>query len=310
MDLKAGFDYEINLAADPERPTSDNKIGATSAAPERTTQSTSKTVQSACDAGREVDSFTPDIDLLDRTVSVGNLAPHTGYLLCLRASNGAGTSAWAVSIDGNGNAQETYTRPAAPPRIGSPDVESTAAAGNQRELAPAWEIGTRNVNNVPRNADGFTLAVFRQDEPGAAALRVADCGTAPTGYGTLEPSKTDGLAGFEVEVTADGGIERWGYTRKVYLCAQANSGTGRRPRHGTVDHQFGVQRGEAEYFPVDGFRQRDGSGSHDHHQGLEQAVGGTRRTPPTRRANPLMRVPTRLISRCRKPASLHGESVG
>ena len=242
VDLKAGFDYEINLAADPERPTADNKIGASSAAPERTTPATSRAVQSACDAGREVDSFTPDIDLADRTVSVGNLAPHTGYLLCLRASNGAGTSAWAVSIQGdddNGygndtdndsNVQETYTRPAAPPRITSAGSESTPADGNDNEkLAPAWEIGTRNVNNVPREEEDFNVTVYFQNAAGAAALRVAACGSAQDdleGYALIangDLKKTDGLAGFEVEVTAAGAIERWGYTRKVYLCAQADS---------------------------------------------------------------------------------------
>ena len=74
------FDYEVRLASDPERPAGDNKIGGTSKA-------TSRAVQSACDAGAPVDSFTPDIELLEnRTVSVdsglnaahGIPALHTG----------------------------------------------------------------------------------------------------------------------------------------------------------------------------------------------------------------------------------------
>ena len=44
------------------------------------------------------------------------------------------------------------------------------------------------------------------------------------GYTALTPGKTDGLSGFEVSVAAGDGIERLGFTRRVYMCAQANSG--------------------------------------------------------------------------------------
>ena len=80
--------------------------------------------------------------------------------------------------------------------------------------------------------------------------------------------KTDGLAGFEVEVTE--AIERLGYTRKVYLCAQANSGDANGRRHQGPWTISSVFRHEADYFPVDG--QRDARGGHDHHQGLEQGL--------------------------------------
>ena len=232
VDLKAAFDYTIRLATDPERPATDNEIGTGSAA-------TSRSVQSACDAGTIVDEFTPDIDLLNRSVSVDSgLAPHMGYLLCIQASNGAGTSAWAVSIQGDtadygsdDNVQETFTRPAAPPTPTSAGSTSIPAANNENEkLAPAWEIGTRGVDNVPRNAADFNLMIFESMTSSAASLRVADCGTAaPDDYAAVTLSDqddvSDGLSGFEVEVAEANGIERLGYNRKVYLCAQAESGT-------------------------------------------------------------------------------------
>ena len=235
VDLVMAFDYEVRLAADPERPAGDNKIGGTSKA-------TSRAVQSACDAGSMVDSFTPDIDLENRIVSVDSgLNPHTGYLLCIRASNTAGTGAWAVPITADsdtayGNnasvADEVFTRPAQSPAIASAGSESTAASGSNNEmLAPAWEIGTRNANNVPRNAADFVMTVFAQnaDAPDADALRVADCGTTPEGYDAIDNNaltKRDGLSGFEIEVPSGSAIERVGFTRRVYLCAQANSGDG------------------------------------------------------------------------------------
>ena len=226
VDLKADFDYELHLAKDPERPTADNKIDSSAA--------TSRAVQAACDNGREIDAFTPDINLNDRTVSVeSGLDPHTGYLLCIRASNGAGTGTWAVPIAsdsgdtdyGTGNAAEIYTRPAAPPRAGSPDIESVDAAGSNNErLAPTWEVNTRGVNNVPRNAADFNVAVFAQNDnaPDADAMKVDDChaSTPPTGYGLITSTNTDGLEGFEVIVATANAIERVDFTRRVYMCAQ------------------------------------------------------------------------------------------
>ncbi len=235
VDLKAAFDYEINLAADPERPTADNKIDPAASAP------TSRAVQAACDAGRAIDSFTPDINLDNRTVSVDSgLDPHIGYLLCIRASNGAGTGAWAVSDtqDATGTddatyatggfAAETYTRPAAPLRAGSPDVDSVDATGSNNErLGLTWEIGTRSASDVPRESGDFNAVVFVQNvnAPDADTMKVANCDTttAPEGYTLVTPTKADGLSGFEVSVAAGADIERVDFTRRVYLCAQADS---------------------------------------------------------------------------------------
>ena len=233
VDLKASFDYEVRLASDPERPSGDNNIDDTSMA-------TSRAVQSACDAGTSVDSFTPDINLDGLTVSVGSgLSPNTGYLLCIRASNTAGTGTWAVPITNDTDtdaygandsvANEIFTRPAAPPRPGNPTSTSTAATGNDNEmLAPKWDIDTRSVTNVPRehtdsNGDVFfNLAIFASTDADAASLNAAVCSTTdtPDDYETVTATATDGLSGFSVEGAP---IERLGFNRKVYLCVQADS---------------------------------------------------------------------------------------
>ena len=111
-----------------------------------------------------------------------------------------GRSAWAVSVDGD-NVQETYTNPAAaaPPRIRPLPAPRARRTSNDNESCGPWEIGTRDANEGPAEWADFTLAVFHQTTPGAANLRVADCGTTPEATGR-SPSKTDGLAGFEVEV--------------------------------------------------------------------------------------------------------------
>ena len=237
VDLKAAFDYDIHLASDPERPTADNKINKRNA----DTKATDRAVQVACEAGTRVDSFTPDIDLYNRTVSVDSgLNPHTGYLLCIRASNGAGTGAWAVPVgetgddtadpsayDSAGIAAEIYTRPAAPPKGGTPDIESAdATSTNNEQLGLTWEIGTRSVSNVPRESDEFNVFVFAQLElmPDADALKVANCGSAaPTGYEVVPSTPTDGLSGFEVSVAPGEMTERVDFTRRVYMCARADS---------------------------------------------------------------------------------------
>ena len=233
VDLKEGFDYEVHLAADPERPSSDNKVGATS-------RINSRAVQAACEAGNQVDAFTPDIDLTDRTVSVERgLKPYTGYLLCIRASNGAGTGAWSAPIDNdadpgygtadNETVDEVYTLPASPPSITSAGSETVDATTTENEgLAFAWEIATRNVSNVPRNSSEFTVMAYFQNTPGASTFKVADCGKAAAdveGYDTYTPALTDGLSGFEIETEAANVVRRLAYTRRVYVCARANSTT-------------------------------------------------------------------------------------
>ena len=142
VDLKADFDYELHLAKDPERPTADNKIGASAA--------TSRAVQAACDDGREIDAFTPDIDLNDRTVSVESLDPYAGYLLCIRASNGAGIGAWAVPIETDAdndfgsdtNADEIYTR--GPPHRRAPELRTSRALMRPAATTSGWRSPGRS----------------------------------------------------------------------------------------------------------------------------------------------------------------------
>ena len=69
VDLKADFDYELHLAKDPERPTTDNKIG-TSAATSGPCRPLRQRSGDRC--------VTPDINLDDRSVSVESLDPYAG----------------------------------------------------------------------------------------------------------------------------------------------------------------------------------------------------------------------------------------
>ena len=241
VNIEEGFDYEIRLAADPELPKRDNKI--TSGAGGTLPNDEDKVVQKACDAGAVVEQFYADRDLTNRTVAVDRgLKPNTGYLLCVRASNTAGASSWAVSTtdgqasgqptSGYGSApvQETFTRPAAPPspRL-LPNPRSIEAAGSENEkLAPQWEILTQNTHEVPRDAADFTLRVVVANAADAASLKKDDCSaaSAPTNYTQFTPDKRDDIPGFTVTVQDDNAIERDFYTRKVYLCAQADNGDG------------------------------------------------------------------------------------
>ena len=229
VNLVGGFDYEIRLAADPERPAGDNKIGDDSTA-------IAEAVQKACDAGTLVDELNPDISLGDLSVSVGSgLKPHTGYLLCVRASNSVGESAWAVPVDGDvdsdtyttGDVVEVFTRPAAPPRPQVVSSRTTPAANLANELvAPDWEIATRSANNVPRTAGGFTLKVLTSNVASAASLNAAACAmTTVADYDLNTPggaSVDNTLDGFQLSGSR---VQRVGFTKKVYLCVQADSGT-------------------------------------------------------------------------------------
>ena len=110
-------------------------------------------------------------------------------------------------------AEETFTRPAAPPRIGSPDVESTAAptANDNEKLAPTWEIGTRSVSNVPRESAEFNVVGLGSERHAApeqpAALKVGRLWGDARGTTNVQDvtitliasTAEDGLAGFEIE---------------------------------------------------------------------------------------------------------------
>ena len=227
VDLKTGFDYELRLAADPERPDNDNKVGSTS-------NVTDRAVQSACDAGAIVDqSNNLDVDLLDLAVEVDRgLNPHTGYLLCIRASNAAGSSAWAVPrttdvADGydTGVVQEAYTRPAAPPKprlLSNPRSIAATSTANEK-LAPSWEILTRAANNIPRDQADFNLKLFFSSASSAGSLAAADCDAGKDDYDAVELTGIDELAGFEVSVPDASAIERRSFGVKAYLCARADS---------------------------------------------------------------------------------------
>ncbi len=231
--FKTDFDYEIRLASDPLLPARDNKFGSG-------TKPTDSAVQSACDAGMVVNDYTPDANRgpLSETVDRG-LTPNTGYLLCVRASNSAGTTTWAVSaVDddsdtaySSGDVRETFTRPAAPPNpkmTGATSTPATSAANEK--LAPAWEIRTRDAHEVPRNVVDYNLSVLYASAASAKSLTAAACSTdtPPADYGIITRSNLDPkdlVDVFTATVSADDAVERDNYARRVYLCAQAKNGT-------------------------------------------------------------------------------------
>ena len=221
VDLQKGFDYRLRLAADPERPDDANKIrGATEA--------TAKVVQSACGTGAVIDDVDPDVDLLDRTISWdGQLAAHTGYLLCVQAWNSTGESVWAIPQSGTNppTAWETFTRPAAPPRPRLLKTKTIPPSNNANEkLAPRWEILTRDADEVPREATEFTVKMFSSTASGAKTLVAADCRAVPEDYEEVSLTGRDEVDGFNADVPDNSAIERVAFTVKAYLCAQANNG--------------------------------------------------------------------------------------
>ena len=257
LDIEAGFTYEIRLAADPQR---DDRI-KTASVPSATatpdgTDPMDSIVQSACDGGVEIDDFESDIDLSNRQVSVsktkGKLEPYTGYLLCVRARNDLGASAWSVPVSGDGDGAdrtysadgtvaEVYTRPAAPPKLTSLTAKSIplVAETSNEQLAPRWEIGTRSATGVPRHASSFTYTLLVSDNGAAApigvenpkTLAVMDCSESEgeTTHGDYSVVVLPGAVGnddistIRVEIPDDNAIERYFNARKVYLCVQANS---------------------------------------------------------------------------------------
>ncbi len=232
VSVREGFDFEIRFVADPERPERDDRIGIDLAA-------TSRTVQNACNAGAVVEKDSGDTDLDNLSRSVSRLQPHTGYLLCMRYSNTAGESAWAVPItndsetaygDNASVAIEVLTLPAASPSLKYESSKSITAEGSNESLAPEWTINTRDNYEVPRKVDeagdlGFTFKVLHSTSPDAKALKVADCaGDAPTGYGADSSfTAADTTSGITVTVADNSAFERLGYQRRVYLCAQTNN---------------------------------------------------------------------------------------
>ena len=145
LSITGGFEYEIRVAADPQR---DNKIhnGINGGDP-----TPEKDIQTACSAGNFVDQGDADVMfVLDEVTVSSGLRPYTGYLLCWRLANTTGATDWAVPTN-NG---ELYTSPGKPSR---PNVDSTRTGpGTTADTIDiVWNVPVRNDSNVPRLASGY-----------------------------------------------------------------------------------------------------------------------------------------------------------
>jgi hypothetical protein len=150
--LKKGFEWELRLVADSGRNNGDLKGSATA-----------KTVQNACGSGTFVDQGDADLNLSIDYTWDGAISPFSGYLLCLKYANTAGSTAWAVPVTGdNININEIYTPPARPPAPRYQASRSTTAAdGESRTLV--WTVPNRNSENVPRERGDFEVKIINYD---------------------------------------------------------------------------------------------------------------------------------------------------
>ena len=150
--VAAGFSYEMNVIADPER---DNRITATSP--------TGNALQRACSAGTLLESDETDVPLTGLETTLRAVKPYTGYLLCLRMLNGSGATDWVVPAS---NA-EHYTVPGQAPRPtkDSSRSEDDRTTANEKIV---WNVASRNNVNVPRGdgtfADHYTLKVIKHPD--------------------------------------------------------------------------------------------------------------------------------------------------
>ena len=144
--IKAGFEYQVRVAVDPQR---DNDIDNTT---------TAKAIQAACTAGTFVDQGDTDIgfELDEISVSTG-LTSHAGYLLCWNMANSAGATAWAVPAT-NG---EIYTNPGQPP---PPRIESSRTVTTPTQESVVWRLAVRNEDDVPRDDSGFAAKLITYNE--------------------------------------------------------------------------------------------------------------------------------------------------
>ena len=182
--VKQGFEWELRLVGDSGRGNGD--LDSTSSA---------KEVQDACSAGTFVDQGDADLNLDIAYTWDGTISAYTGYLLCLKYANTAGTSEWAVPAS---NA-EIQTPPAAPP---GPRYEasrsSTSSDGNTRTLV--WSVPNRNSENVPREMGDFAATIItypvRYDHDSGTSTTNSLVGTpAPT---SCEPDDiTDGPSNWD-----------------------------------------------------------------------------------------------------------------
>ena len=139
--LKKGFEWELRLVADSGRGDGD-----LDGAPGRS-------VQMACGDGTFVDQGDAAINLSISYTWDGAISPYTGYLLCLKYANTAGSTAWAVP--GTDTAiDEIYTPPARPPApVYRASRSSTAVDGSTRTLL--WTVATWDSANLPIAAPDF-----------------------------------------------------------------------------------------------------------------------------------------------------------
>ena len=146
LDIKAGFEYEVRVAVDPQR---DDDIGPTTSA---------KAIQAACAAGTFVDQGDTDINFELDEISVSRgLTSHAGYLLCWNMANTAGATAWAVPAT-NG---EIYTNPGSPP---TPRIDSFRTVTTATTESVVWRLAVRNEDDVPRDDSGFVAKRITYNE--------------------------------------------------------------------------------------------------------------------------------------------------
>ena len=230
LEITAPFEYEIRVAADPQRDP-DLVPGDNSAA-------AMKAVQAACTAGAFVDQGDADITFtLDEiTVSTG-LKRYTGYLLCARLANTAGATGWAVP------ATKLFTHPGQPPR---PSVDRARSD----DTSFVWNVAVRSRNDVPRGSTGYDAKTIHYDvtfddpldttppfrQLSTATPGVKDCEEAepPVGKGVWKTDVAiggistdgDGVVVKSGDFTANRGedADTKGLDQRVYVCVRAKDG--------------------------------------------------------------------------------------
>ena len=188
------FNYAVHLVADSGR---GDGMFSSGAAP-------TNAIQKACADGTRVDDGFADVSLTDLSQTVRSGIRHfTGYTLCLRYWNDAGTTSWEVPVDGSGFLNEIHATPATPP---APRLDSGTnnADGTARTLV--WTVPVRNSADVPRGHGGFEAEVIhypvRYDHDG-------DGGTTPLRSTPAPTAKTCGDAAARPSNIATGGSDPW-----------------------------------------------------------------------------------------------------
>ena len=154
------FDFELRLVADPGR--DDDINNATD----------DDDVQAACGDGTFLAQRTATRTIAISHAVTTSLTSYTGYLLCVKHLNGAGTTSWIVPQD----EAEHHTLPAAPPAP-APDSSRTGAAGDGEMFDVAWTVDLQNRATVPWPKEGFmvtrTMRLTSSSTPKPAACSEA-----------------------------------------------------------------------------------------------------------------------------------------